>query len=61
MGILPTQSKTYTFILDSKDNFVIEATVASGDCDIYVGLDPDTVGPDNHLWSAKTEGSLAYI
>lgn len=28
---------------------------------MYVGLDPDTVGPDDYLWSATTEGSLATL
>ena len=49
------------FILDSKDSFIIEATVASGSIDMYIGLDPDTVGPDNYLWKTSTVGNLAYL
>lgn len=59
--ILSTLNTIKKFILDSKDNFIIEAMVASGEVEMYVGLDSATVGPDNYLWRASTIGSLASL
>lgn len=28
---------------------------------MYVGLDQDTVGPDNYIWHASTQGNLASM
>jgi len=28
---------------------------------MYIGLDPNTVGPDNYLWAVKSEGGVATL
>lgn len=28
---------------------------------MYIGLDPDTVGPDNYLWKVESEGGVATL
>jgi hypothetical protein len=43
------------------DNFILEATCVSGEVDMYVGLDPDTVGPDNYLWAVNSNGGVATL
>lgn len=35
-------------------NWVLSAVVATGDIEIFVGLDPATVGEGGHLWSGST-------
>jgi hypothetical protein len=35
-------------------NWVLSAIVATGDVEVYVGLDPDTVDKGGHLWSGST-------
>lgn len=48
------------FMLDSKDNFILEATIASGEVTMYVGLNPDTL-PGEYLWSATTDSNIASL
>ena len=48
-------------MLDSMDNFILEATCVSGEVDMYIGLNPDTVGPDDYLWNVKSEGGVATL
>lgn len=43
------------------DNFILEATCVSGEVEMFVGLDSDTVGPDNYLWTSKSEGGVATL
>lgn len=43
------------------DNFILEATVVTGEVTMYVGLDPNTVGPENYLWTVKSEGGVAAL
>jgi hypothetical protein len=43
------------------DNFVLEATCVSGEVTMYVGLDPNTVGPNNYLWTVKSTGGVATL
>ena len=43
------------------DNFVLEAILASGEVDMYVGLDSKTVGPNNYLWNVKSVGGIASL
>lgn len=43
------------------DNFILEATVVTGEITMYVGLDPNSVGPDNHIWTSKSVGSVASL
>ena len=40
-------------MLDSMDNVLLEVS-GTGAVSVYVGLDPDTLGEDNHLWSARS-------
>lgn len=42
------------FLLDSMDDWVLSAIVATGDIEIFVGLDPDTVDKGGHIWSGST-------
>ena len=49
------------FLLKSMDNFVLEATAVIGEVTMYVGLDQNTVGPDNYIWSKKSEGGVASL
>lgn len=35
-------------------NWILNAVVATGDIEIYVGLDPETVDKGGHLWSGST-------
>lgn len=42
------------FLLDSMDNWVLRAVVATGDIEVYVGLNPDTVDKGGHIWSGST-------
>lgn len=42
------------FVLDSMDNWVLRAIVATGDLEIYIGLNPDTVDKGGHNWYAST-------
>lgn len=48
------------FLLDSKDNFILEATIASGEVTMFVGLNPDTL-PVDYLWSATTDSNIASL
>lgn len=43
------------------DNFILEATCVSGEVEMYIGLDPNTVGPDNHIWGVKSQGGVATL
>lgn len=49
------------FLLDSMDNFILEATCVSGAVDMFIGLDPDSLGPDNYLWKVKSQGGVATL
>jgi len=50
------------FLLSSMDNFVLLAYIANGDVDMYVGLDPATVGPNSYVWKAtKVSPGLRQI
>lgn len=40
------------FLLDSSNSFVLNGQVATGDIQMFVSLDPDTVGASNFLWKA---------
>lgn len=59
--ILSALDASRKFLLNSMDNFILEATVVTGEVTMYVGLDPNTVGPDNYLWSSKSEGGVASL
>jgi len=41
-------------VLDSMGNWVLRAIVATGDLEIYIGLNPDTVDKGGHNWYAST-------
>jgi hypothetical protein len=43
------------------DNFILEATCVSGEVEMYVGLDPDTVSADNYVWGVKSSGGVATL
>jgi hypothetical protein len=45
------------FLLSSMDNFAVEAFIANGQIDMYIGLDPATVGPDNYIWKGTQQSS----
>lgn len=50
------------FVLDSTDNWYVSAVVATGDIEVYVGLNPDTVETGGHLWSgAATAGEEVRV
>ena len=59
--ILSSLDASRQFLLESMDNFILEATCVSGEVSMYVGLDPYTVGPDNHLWGVKSQGGVASL
>jgi hypothetical protein len=59
--ILQSLSAQRKFILDSMDNFILEATCVSGEVTMYVGLDPDTVGPGNYIWMQASQGGAATL
>lgn len=42
------------FVLDSMDNWVLQAIVATGDVEVYIGLNPDTVDKGGHIWAGST-------
>jgi len=42
------------FVLDSMDNWVLRTVVATGDLEVFIGLNPDTVDKGGHIWSAST-------
>jgi len=42
------------FVLDSMDNWVLRTVVATGDLQVFIGLNPDTVDKGGHVWSAST-------
>jgi hypothetical protein len=42
------------FILDSMDNWLLDAVVATGDVEVYIGLHPETVDKGGHIWSGST-------
>jgi len=44
------------FILDSMDNWLLSAVVATGDVEIFIGLHPGTVDKGGHIWSGSTSG-----
>lgn len=67
---LNTRAQTYIasgyfdrrkFILDSKENWSLEVLSPIGAVEIYVGLDPKTVGPQNHIWSASSKNGVAQL
>jgi hypothetical protein len=45
---------TRRFLLDSMDDWVLSAVVATGGAEIFVGFDPDTVDKGGHAWSGST-------
>jgi hypothetical protein len=49
------------FILDSMDHWLLEAQVAMGAVDVYVGLDPAKVGPQDYIWKASSDGGVASL
>ena len=52
------------FILDSMDNFVLEATVASGQVQMFVGTDPNTVGEEgdpNTYWNMTSDKGIVQL
>lgn len=42
------------FVLDSMDNWVLRTVVATGDLEVYIGLNPDTVDKGGHIWFGST-------
>lgn len=49
------------FMLDSTDNWILEAQVAMGAVVLYVGLNPTTLGPDDHVWTTSSGGGIASL
>jgi len=50
------------FLLDSMDSFVLEATVAAGQVEVYVGFDSVSVyEKENQLWSAKSDKGIVSL
>jgi len=49
------------FILDSMDHWLLQAQVATGAVDVYVGLNSATVGPQDYLWKASSAGGVASL
>lgn len=48
-------------MLDSMDNWVLEAQVAMGAVELYIGLDPTSLGPANHVWKSSSDGGIASL
>jgi hypothetical protein len=48
------------FMLDSMDHFFLDVS-GTGRVEVYVGLDPDTVGPNSYTWQAKSRGGIAQL
>jgi hypothetical protein len=42
------------------DNFILDVS-GTGAVEVYVGLDPDTVGPGSYTWKAVSRGGLAQL
>jgi len=61
--ILGSTNERRKFILDSKNSFFFEVEDSAGSTSIYIGLDPNTVGPDNYIWKAdmNEETNLAKV
>jgi hypothetical protein len=36
------------------DDWVLRTVVATGDIEVYIGLNPDTVDKGGHIWSASS-------
>jgi hypothetical protein len=49
------------FMLDSMDHWLLQAQVATGAVDVYVGLNSATVGPQDYLWKASSAGGVASL
>ena len=47
------------FVLDASDSWVLSAVVASGDAEVFIGLNPDTVDKGGHIWSGSTASGRA--
>ena len=43
------------------DHWLLEAQVATGAVDVYVGLDPAKVGPQDYIWKASSDGGVASL
>ena len=49
------------FLLESMDNWQLVAQVAMGRVDIFVGLNPGTIGPDKYIWKSSSAGGIASL
>lgn len=47
------------FVLDASDSWELSAVVASGDAEVFIGLNPDTVDKGGHIWSGSTAAGRA--
>lgn len=49
-------------MLESKDNWSLEMfSESSSAFDIYISLDPSTLGPNNHLWTTSSINGFANL
>ena len=47
-------------MLDNMDNFFLDVS-GTGRVEVYVGLDPDNVGPNSYTWKAISRGGIAQL
>ena len=47
-------------MMESMDNFFLDVS-GTGKVEVYVGTDPDTVGPDSYDWKATSRGGIAQL
>ena len=60
--ILSGRSEKKKFLLDSMDNFILEALIANGQVEIFVGLNPFTItGEEDYVWRTVSNGGIAQI
>jgi hypothetical protein len=48
-------------MLESMDSFVVEALIANGQVEIFIGLDPTKVTENEYLWKVENVGGIATI
>ena len=53
--ILGSTSERRKFILNNKNSFTFDVEDSVGSVNVYIGLDPQTVGKKNHVWMAEMD------
>jgi hypothetical protein len=49
------------FLLENMESFSIDTIVSTGSIDVYIGLDPATIGPGNYLWKMSNSVGIKTI